>query len=45
MLVVMPDPTLADFEGKMVYSSGLLTETAVQSAARKMTMELLAQYW
>jgi hypothetical protein len=41
-LVVMLDPAVPDFEGKMVYSFGLLTETAVQSAARKMTMELLA---
>jgi hypothetical protein len=44
-LVVMPDPAVPDFEGKMVYSSGVLTETAVQSAAQKMMMELLAQYW
>jgi hypothetical protein len=44
-LVVMPDPAVPDFEGKMVYSFGILTETAVQSAAWKMTMELLAQYW
>jgi hypothetical protein len=38
----MPDPAIPDFEGKMVYSSGLLTETTVQSAAQKMMMELLA---
>jgi hypothetical protein len=44
-LIIMPDPAVPDFEGKMVYTSGVLTETAVQSAARKMTMELLAQYW
>jgi hypothetical protein len=44
-LVVLPDPAVPDFEGKMVYSFGVLTETAVQSAARKMTMELLAQFW
>jgi hypothetical protein len=44
-LVVLPDPVVPDFEGKMVYSFGVLTETAVQSAARKMTMELLAQFW
>jgi hypothetical protein len=43
-LVIMLDPAIPNFEGKMVYSSGLLTETAVQSAARKMMMELLAQY-
>jgi hypothetical protein len=42
-LVVMTDPAVHDFEGKMVCSSGLLTETTVQSAAWKMTMELLAQ--
>jgi hypothetical protein len=41
----MPDPAVPDFEGKMVYSSGVLTETTVQSAARKMTMELFTQYW
>jgi hypothetical protein len=41
-LVVLPNPAVPDFEGKMVYSFGVLTETAVQSAARKMTMELLA---
>jgi hypothetical protein len=41
----MPDPSVPDFEGKIIYSSGLLTEIAVQSAARKMTVELLAQYW
>jgi hypothetical protein len=40
-LVVMPDPAVPDFKGKMICSFGLLTETAVQSAARKMTMELL----
>jgi hypothetical protein len=44
-LVVMPDPAVPDFESKMVYSSGLLTETAVQLAAQKMMMELLTQYW
>jgi hypothetical protein len=44
-LVVLPDPAVPAFEGKMVYSFGVLTETAVQSAARKMTMELLAQFW
>jgi hypothetical protein len=43
-LIVMQDPAVPDFEGKMVYSSGLLTEIAVQLAARKMMMELLAQY-
>jgi hypothetical protein len=44
-LVVVLDPVVPDFEGKMVCSSSLLTEMAVQSAARKMMMELLAQYW
>jgi hypothetical protein len=44
-LIVLPDPAVPDFEGKMVYGFGVLTETAVQSAARKMTMELLAQFW
>jgi myosin heavy subunit len=44
-LVVLPDPAVPAFEGKMIHSFGVLTETAVQSAARKMTMELLAQFW
>jgi hypothetical protein len=45
MLVVMPDPAVPDFEGEMVYSSGMLTETAVLSVARKIMMKLLTWFW
>jgi hypothetical protein len=45
VLAIMPDLAVPHFEGEMVYSSGWLTETAVQSVAWKMMMKLLSRYW
>jgi hypothetical protein len=44
-LVVMPDPAVPDFPGEMVFSSGILVTTAIQSAARKMVKRIIARYW
>jgi hypothetical protein len=44
-LVVMPDLAVLDFSGEMVFSSGILLTTAIQSAARKMVKRILARYW
>jgi hypothetical protein len=44
-LVVMPDPILPNFLGEMVFSSGILLPTAIQSVARKMVKRIIARYW
>lgn len=40
ILMVMPDDTVPDFLAEMVHATGILTETAVQTAARLMVKKL-----
>jgi hypothetical protein len=44
-LVVLPDPAVPGFPREMVFSSGILLSTAIQSAARKMVKRIIARYW
>jgi hypothetical protein len=44
-LVVMPDPAVPNFPGEIIFSSGILLTTVIQSAARKMVKRIITRYW